>query len=78
LPNTTRSLEYGNKIGNIAKTNSFNTSLWLGYEWKENLFIDLTFLFRNYKVSSLPLLSQNTSLVSLGIRMNMARREYDY
>jgi hypothetical protein len=78
LKNTSRTLEYNNKIGNIAKANGFNASFWVGYELKENLFLDASLLFRKYQVSLLPQLSKNTTLLTLGVRMNMFRREYDY
>lgn len=78
LKNTSRTLEYNNKIGNIAKANGVNISVWVGYELKENLFLDASLLLRTYKVSLLPQFSKNTSLLTLGIRMNMFRREYDY
>jgi hypothetical protein len=78
LKNTSRTLEYNNKIGNIAKATGFNISFWTGYELKENLFLDASLLFRRYKASLLPQLSKNTTLLTLGIRMNMFRREYDY
>lgn len=77
LPYTTRDMNYGYTIGSGAKANAINASLWIGYELKENLFIDATMQYRKVKadVSSL---QSKTTLFSLGIRMNVGRREYDY
>lgn len=78
LPYTTRSMDYGNRIGSGVKSTGINTALWIGYELKENLFLDASLLYRRQQVDDLPELSPRTTLFTLGIRMNMARRVYDY
>jgi hypothetical protein len=80
LANTTRTEEYNNKIGNIVKGNGINASVYVGYELKENLFIDFSAMVRKYETNNLllPNFNKTSTLLSLGIRMNMFRRMYDY
>jgi hypothetical protein len=49
-----------------------NGSLWVAYEWKENFFIEANLMMRKFTGSD------TRTTASLGIRWNMARREYDY
>lgn len=74
----TRSSEYGYRVPSGAHAAGVNTSFLLSYEIKENLFLDGSLLFRKYSVRNQSALSSSTALLSLGIRMNMFRREYDY
>lgn len=69
---TTRTMDYGYFVGGGRKVKCLNASLALSYEIKENLFIDGTYLFRKY--TALP----NSNTISLGIRWNAARRDYNY
>ncbi|GAO44991.1 hypothetical protein FPE01S_04_02340 [Flavihumibacter petaseus NBRC 106054] len=75
---TDRPKDYDWKIGEGRRATGVNASLWVGYEVLENLFVDGVFQVRNYKVADDPTLSRNTTMFSLGLRMNMFRREYDY
>lgn len=77
LSYTTRDTDYGYKIGSGVKANTVNASLWMGYELRENLFIDASLLYRKRNADD-PTLSSTTTLFSLGVRMNVGRREYDY
>lgn len=52
------------------------SSLTGSYELFENLFIDLSGTLRIYKKTGE--MEKNTNTISIGIRWNMARREYDY
>ncbi len=54
-----------------------NATAWASYELKENIFIDATVLLRKYTGNNLAQ-AGNTSVFSLGIRMNMHRREYNW
>lgn len=54
-----------------------NTAITLSYEWKENLFIDLNNLYRLYKPDKGGI-ETNTNVVTIGLRWNMFRRDYDY
>lgn len=79
LINSTRSLgDYGYTLAGGVKANGINASLWVGYEILENLFIDASVMYRRYNVSGQSQLSRNSGMFTLGVRMNMFRREYDY
>jgi len=74
--NSTRSHgDYGYGIGGGVKGSGINMSGLVSYEWKENLFVDGSLMFRHWKGLGS---AQNTLMISLGVRLNMARREYDY
>lgn len=69
---TTRSKDFGNTVGDGVNTKVFNAAVTLGYELRQNLFLEGNFLFR--KATGF----QNTSLFNIGIRWNAARRDYNY
>jgi hypothetical protein len=73
---TTRSMEYGNFVGTGRKVTSNNIHLLASYEVRENLFIDGIIQNRSYKLAGGG--NQKTTVVSLGFRWNMARREFDF
>lgn len=77
-PYTSRPMDYGWSIGEGRKSTGINASLWVGYEVLENLFIDGSMMFRRMDVPDDPKLTNNSTMFSLGLRMNMFRREYDY
>jgi hypothetical protein len=79
-PNTPplRTMDFGYAIGEGWKTNVLYGSLLVQYELKENLFIELNALYRKQDTKTAPLTSQNTSAISLGVRWNMHRREFDW
>lgn len=68
---TTRSGDYGFKLPSGVLVNGLNAQLLASYELKENLFLDGSLLIRKLE-------NINTSVLTLGLRMNMFRREYDY
>lgn len=76
LSYSTRNKNYGYFVGDGNKVKSLNTSFLASYEWKENFFIDANLQRRTYNVAS----SRNlaTTVFSLGLRWNMARREFDF
>lgn len=74
----TRPTDYGWEIGSGRKSTGINASLWMGYELRENLFIDGTLMMRRMNVPDDVSLTRNSTIFSLGLRMNMFRREYDY
>lgn len=80
LPNTPpyRTSNYGYNIGSGWKTNVLYGSLLVSYEVKENLFIELFGVYRKQETKTPPVTSMNTSVVSLGVRWNMHRREFDF
>ncbi|WP_276485250.1 hypothetical protein [Paraflavitalea pollutisoli] len=74
--NTTRKYDYGYTLPNGPRSTGINAQLLASYEVKENLFIDGSILIRRLTSTVTP--DRNTSLFSLGVRVNMFRREYDY
>jgi hypothetical protein len=75
-PNTLRSGDYGYKIGSGVSASGINASALVSYEWKENLFLEGSLMFRHFKpaISS----ADNSLMITAGLRLNMFRREYDY
>jgi hypothetical protein len=74
--NNTRSGDYGYRIAANPSAKGFNTSVLVSYEWKENLFLESSLLFRHYKTTTTG--ADNALMLTVGVRMNMFRREYDY
>jgi len=72
-----RTMNTGFKVGSGSKATCFNGIFQASYEWKENLFFDLSFQYRNYKIANVAGQS-NTSLVTAGVRLNMFKRDYDF
>src|SRR5579871_210831 len=76
---TTRSGgDYGYKIGAGLGTNCLYLSGLVSYEFKENLFIDASLTYRDYVVHDAINTVNASATFTIGIRMNMFRREYDY
>jgi len=78
IPYTHRASDYGYKTGNGVKGTCANASLWVGYEVLENLYIDASIMYRKLSVPTAVQLANKTTLFSIGLRLNMFRREYDY
>ena len=74
----TRPRDFGLFIGSGNKVNCLNASFTASYELRENFFIDATALYRRYKTALVSSLNNNTSMLTVGIRWNIARRDYDY
>lgn len=74
--NYTRSSDYGYKLPAGPKSTGVNAQLLVSYELKENLFVDGSVMIR--KLKSDVITDRNTNLFTLGLRLNMYRREYDY
>ena len=73
--------DYGYKIGSGNLAHCINMSANVSYEIKENVYIDASAQYRYYSVKYLhaPTAEVNSSaLFTLGIRMNIFRRQYDY
>lgn len=75
--NIDRNGDIGYKIGSGRQGTCLNGMLQVSYELRENLFIDGSFLHRNYTVKNEPGAS-STTLVTLGLRLNMFKRDYDF
>ncbi len=80
LPNVPpyRNADYGYRIGSGWKTQVFYASLLLQYEWRDNLFLELNGTLRRQKTETTPLTERNSSMIAIGIRWNMQRREMDF
>lgn len=75
--NTKTSNEFGNFIGQGVSTNLIFGELLTSYMPRHNLFLDFRFGYR--KTSSvLNQFDSNTIYFSLGIRLNIAQRNYDF
>jgi len=74
---TTRLKDNGFNVGSGSKVKCFNGLIDVSYEFRENLFIDVSLQQRNYKVTGIKD-NNSSTLITAGIRLNMARREYDY
>src|SRR5205085_7951034 len=77
LDYNTRPADYGFDVGTGNKVNCLNALFQLSYELKENLFIEGSLLLRNYKIKETGF-TNNTNVGSIGIRLNMFKREYDF
>lgn len=76
--NGTRIGSEGFSLAKGAQTATcMNATLWASYEIRQNIFIDATLLVRNYN-GNLSRLDGNTNMFSVGIRMNMHRRDYSF
>ena len=75
---TTRSRQSGFNISSGDKFKCLNTVVNVSYELRENLFIDLNMQQRNIKWANLTSRDRNSTLLTAGFRLNMARRNYDF
>lgn len=80
LPNVPpyRLKDYGFDVGSGQPLKGFYGSLLLSYELRENLFLDLSGVHRNYDVTGNTILTDKTTIISFGVRLNMNRREFDF
>ncbi len=78
LPYTFRSRDYGFHIGeDVYQAKTFIASFLLSYELRQNLFIDLSAFYRKYDVAATST-SNKTTVISIGIRLNAARRQFEF
>lgn len=57
-------------------TRTLYSNILVSYELRPNLYADASLLYRHQVKSGTPTL--NTSMITVGLRWNMLRREYDY
>ena len=75
--NNTRSQgDYGYELAGGVQSTGINTSALVSYEWKENLFLEGSLLYRHLKSPDPDAMS--SLMITVGVRLNMFRREYDY
>jgi hypothetical protein len=73
----TRVAESGFSVGSGSKATCFNGLLEVSYEFRQNLYFDISLQQRNYKIAGVSAES-NSTLVTAGVRLNMFKRNYDY
>lgn len=78
LDYTTRPRDYGFKLGSGIPANCVNASAVVTWEPKENLYIDLSAMFRTYKIHDVIPTTTSSTTFTIGLRMNVFRRQYDY
>ena len=78
IDNDRNGIDEGYTVGGGRKATCFNALLQASYEFKENLYFDLSYQRRNYTVENVPTATNNMSLITFGVRMNIAKRQYDF
>jgi hypothetical protein len=76
----TRPRDYSFYIGSGIPATVVNSTAYLSYQLKENLFLEGTIMYRIYTVADPTAGTTKTSstMYTFGIRLNMFRRQYDY
>lgn len=78
LSYNSRVADYGVRILQGAQVNCALANLNVSYELKPNLFIDLGATHRRYVYSDASIPGNSTTYGYCGIRLNIARRDYDF
>ncbi|MDP4128989.1 MAG: hypothetical protein Q8918_09860 [Bacteroidota bacterium] len=74
----TRPADYGFGLPSGVPANCLNASAYVSYQWKENLFLEGTIMHRSFSRHDLVTSTTSSTTFTLGLRMNMFRRIYDY
>lgn len=75
----TRPRDYGFKIGSGIPANCVNASALVSWEPKENVFLDFSVMYRTYTIHDITATTNtNSTTFTIGLRINMFRRQYDY
>ena len=75
--NKTRQNDYGNSIGQGVKNTIAFADLTASYQLRHNLFIEVRQIIRSSK-SPVSIYNNYTSVTSVALRLNIARRSYDF
>ncbi len=70
-------IEEGYKIAGGRKATCLNGIFQVSYEFRQNLYFDLSLQHRRYKIENVAA-QNNVTIISAGIRLNVFRREYDF
>ena len=70
--------DYGFTIPSGVETTGLNARFLFTYELLENLFIDGSFLMRKLSFENNFAPDRNTTVASIGVRMNIYKRDYNY
>ena len=71
-------IDEGYTIGGGRKATCLNAIMQVSYEIRENLYFELSYQHRTFKVENVPAQNSTSNLITAGIRFNIARREYDF
>src|SRR5579872_2906719 len=76
----TRPRDYGFQLGSGIPANTVNASALASWQWRENVFLDLSLMYRRFSVNDPTgtYHSSSSTIMTAGIRINMFRRHYDY
>jgi len=76
----TRPRDAGFSIGGGTPATCLNLYGLVSYQWKENLFLELSAMYRHYSVNDPTdtYHSSHSAVFTAGVRINMFRRQYDY
>jgi hypothetical protein len=78
LPYTFRNRDNDFQTGvDLNPSKTFLGSLLLSFELRQNLFLDLSALYRKYDVAATGV-STKTTVISFGVRLNAARRTFEF
>ncbi|MGB3074796.1 MAG: hypothetical protein WBB36_05725, partial [Chitinophagales bacterium] len=68
---------YGNEVGQGVSSDLLLSELSVCYMIRHNLFIDAAYIYRNSK-SEVPAFSSSTHIFQFGVRMNVAKRKFQF
>jgi hypothetical protein len=76
----TRPRDFGFSIGSGIPATCVNASALISYEWRENVNLEVSVMYRNYSVNDPSGIyhSSSSTTFTAGVRINMFRRQYDY
>jgi hypothetical protein len=74
----TRPADYGFGLPSGVPANCLNASAYVSYQWKENVFLEASAMYRSYTKHDIVTTTTSSTTFTLGFRMNMFRRIYDY
>ena len=75
--NKTRQNDYGNTVGQGVSNTVLFLDVTASFQLRHNLFIDVQQVVRNSK-SPVEFYNTNTSITSVALRLNFAKRSYDF
>ena len=71
-------IDEGYNVGGGRKATCLNALIQVSYEFKENLYFEISYQHRTFKIVTEPAQNNTSNLITAGIRLNIARREYDF
>ncbi len=74
----TRPYDFGFGLPSGVPANCLNASAYVSYQWKENVFLEASAMYRSFTKHDILTTTTSSTTFTLGFRMNMFRRIYDY